>query len=55
MSSISSALITTFMLGLFGFIVYFWILLGIGALSVLFGIFVIEDVQKKYAEQDSSA
>lgn len=48
-SNITSGLITTFMLGLFDKTIYFWILFGIGVLSIFFCLFFIEDVQKKYA------
>lgn len=52
-SNITSGLITTFMLGFFEIVVYFWILFGIGVIAILFSIFGITDVQKKYADRHS--
>jgi hypothetical protein len=48
-SQITSGLVTTFMLGFFEVIVYFWILLSIGIISTLFCVFCITDIQTKYA------
>jgi hypothetical protein len=48
-SQITSGLVTTFMLGLFDVIVYFWILLGIGIISTLFCIFCITNVRNQAA------
>jgi MFS family permease len=53
-SQITSGLVTTFMLGLFDVIVYFWILLGIGITSTLFCLFCISGVQTKYTTRQSS-
>jgi len=54
-SNLSSALITTFMLGFFGIVLYFWILFGIGIFAVLFGLAIVTNVQKKYADRESKA
>jgi MFS family permease len=53
-SQITSGLVTTFMLGFFEVIVYFWILLSIGIISTLFCIFCITDIQTKNATRLSS-
>ena len=54
-SNITSGLVTTFMLGLFDVLVYFWILVGVGVIATLFCLFCITDVQKKYADRESKA
>jgi len=48
-ANITSGLITTFMLGFFEIEIYFWILEGLSIFALLFCIFYVVDVQKKYA------
>ena len=54
LSNITAGLITTLMLGLFEIEVFFWILEGISVITLLFCIFVLPDVQKKYMNVEIS-